>query len=177
MSCTQTINGLARSCDLNTGGLKKVYIGPWDEGKTVTVTSGAISTYTATASFANYKAFNFRPGAASFTSTSTIDATSGTFSVQTQLVMNFGKMDATKRTEIMALLQGQVQVIAVDNNGVAWLLGNESPVLAVGSQNAQSGAAKTEANQYSITLQDESQGLPLPFTSSSVYSSVVDEVV
>ena len=177
MSCTQTIKGLARSCDLNTGGLKKVYIGPWDEGKTVTITSGAISAYSATASHPNYKAFNFRPGAASLVSTSNIDATSGSLNIQTQLVMNFGKMDATKRTEIMALLQGEVQVIAVDNNGTAWLLGKDVPVLAVGSQNAQSGAARTEANQYAITLQDESTELPYPFTDATVYSSVVDEVV
>ena len=158
------------------GGLKKVYIGPFDEGKTLTITTGAISAYSATASHPNYKAFNFRPGAASFTSTSTIDAVSGTTMVSTQLVMNFGRMDATKRTEIQALLQGQVQVIAVDNNGIAWLLGNEAPVLAVGSQNGQTGAAKTEANQYSITLQDDAAVLPLPFSDATVYSAVVDEV-
>lgn len=158
------------------GGLKKVYIGPWDEGKTVTITTGSISAYSATASFPNYKAFNFRPGAASMTSTSTIDAVSGTTMVSTQLVMNFGRMEATKRTEIQALLQGQVQVIAVDNNGISWLLGGGSPVLAVGSQNAQTGAAKTEANQYSITLQNDEAFLPYPFSDATVYSSVVDEV-
>ena len=158
------------------GGLKKVYIGPWDEGKTVTITTGAISAYSATASFPNYKAFNFRPGAASMTSTSTIDAVSGTTMVSTQLVMNFGRMEATKRTEIQALLQGQVQVIAVDNNGISWLLGGGSPVLAVGSQNGQTGAAKTDANQYSITLQNDEAFLPYPFTDATVYSSVVDEV-
>lgn len=176
MSCTQTITGLARDCSANVGGLKKVYIAPFDEGKTVTITSGAISAYTASAGAANYKAFNFRPGAASFTSTSQIDATSGTTLVQTQLVMNFGKMETTKRTEIMALLLGQVQVIAVDNNGIGWLLGYANPVMAVGAQNAQTGAAKTEANQYSITLQDEDGMLPYAFTDATVYSSVVDEV-
>ena len=176
MSCTQTISGLGRDCSANMGGLKKVYIGPWDEGKTVTITTGAISAYSASAGAANYKAFNFRPGAASFTSTSNIDAVSGTFSVQTQLVMNFGRMDATKRTEIQALLQGQVQIIAVDNNGIAWLIGNESPAVAIGSQNAQTGAAKTEANQYSISVQAEDAVLPLSFTDATVYSGVVDEV-
>lgn len=153
-----------------------MYIAPFDDAKTVTVTSGAISTYTAGTGAANFMAFNFRAGAASFTSTSTIDAASGTTTVQTQLVMNFGRMEAVKRTEIQALLQGQVQVIAVDNNGVAWLLGNDNPVFAVGSQNAQSGAARTEANQYTITLQDEAAILPLPFADSSVYAEVIEEV-
>jgi hypothetical protein len=85
-------------------------------------------------------------------------------------------MEATKRAEIQALLQGEVQVIAVDNNGESWFLGYDTPVVAIGSQNAQSGAAKTEANQYSITLQDESALLPYSFESSSVYSAAIEEV-
>lgn len=176
MACTQTINGLARDCAANLGGLKKVYIGPFDPEKTTSLTSGAISSYTAGGGAQKLKAFNFRVGAASFTSTSQIDATSGVSMVQTQLVMNFGKMDATKRAEIQALIQGEVQVIAVDNNGQSWLLGYDAPVIAVGAQNAQTGAAMNEANQYSITLQDSARQLPYPFTDATVYSAVVEEV-
>lgn len=124
-----------------------------------------------------FMAFNFRSGAASFTSTSQIDATTGVSMVQTQLVMNFGKMEAVKRTEIQALLTGEVQVIAIDNNGIAWLLGKDTPVVPVGSQNGQTGAAKTEANQYSITLQDDAAELPYPFKDDTVYAGVITEVV
>lgn len=176
MSCTQTISGLGRDCSQNMGGLKKVYIAPYDDAKTIAITTGAISTYTAGGGASNYMAFNFRAGAASMTSTSTIDAVSGTTMVSTQLVMNFGRMEATKRTEIQALLQGQVQVIAVDNNGIAWLLGGGSPVLAVGSQNGQTGAAKTDANQYTITLQNDEAFLPYPFKDDTVYAGVITEV-
>lgn len=153
-----------------------MYIAPFDEGKDLALTAGVITTYTAGAGAANYKAFNFRPGAASMTSTSQIDATSGVSMVQTQLVMNFGRMDSVKRAEIQALIQGQVQVIVVDNNGESWLLGLDVPVVAVGAQNAQSGAQMTEANQYSITLQDSSRVLPYPFQDEATYSAVVDEV-
>lgn len=176
MACVQTINGIARDCAANIGGLKKVYIGPYDEGLTLAVTSGAISTFTLSTGGAKLKAFNFRAGAASFTSTSQIDAVSGVSMVQTQLVMNFGRMDAVKRAEIQALLTGEVMVIAVDNNGQAWFLGKDSPVVAIGAQNAQTGAAKTEANQYSITLQDESAELPFAFEDNTVYSGAVEEV-
>lgn len=176
MSCSQTISGLGKDCTANIGGLKKVYIAPYDDGKTIAITSGAISTYTASAGASNFMAFNFRAGAASFTSTSQIDATTGVSMVQTQLVMNFGKMEAVKRTEIQALLTGEVQVIAVDNNGIAWLLGKDTPVVPVGAQNGQTGAAKTEANQYSITLQDDAAELPYPFKDDTVYSAVITEV-
>ena len=158
------------------GGLKKVYIAPYDEGLTLAITSGAISTFTQSGGAAKFKAFNFRSGAASMTSTSQIDAVSGVSMIQTQLVMNFGRMDAVKRAEIQALLQGEVAVIAVDNNGIAWFLGKDTPVVAVGSQNSQSGAAKTEANQYSITLQDESVELPYSFADATVYEAAVEEV-
>lgn len=176
MGCVQTISGIARDCQSNLGGLKKVYIAPYDEGLTLAITSGAIDTLTQSVGAAKFKAFNFRAGAASLTSTSTIDAVSGINMVQTQLVMNFGRMESVKRTEIQALLQGEVQVIAVDNNGIAWFLGKDTPVVAIGSQNGQTGAAKTEANQYSITIQDESAELPYPFTDSTVYAGVIEEV-
>lgn len=176
MACTQTISGLARDCATNVGGVKAVYIAPYDPARSITITSGAISTYTAGTGASNYMRFNFRKGAASFTSTSQIDAVSGVNMVQTQLVMNFGKMETTKRTEIQALLQGEVQVIVVDNNGESWLLGFDAPVVAIGAQNAQTGAAMTEANQYSITLQDDSSALPYAFTDASVYAGVITEV-
>ena len=49
-------------------------------------------------------------------------------------------------------------------------------MVAVGGQNAASGAAKTEANQYSITLQDESAELPYAFSALSTFSGAVEEV-
>lgn len=176
MTCVQTITGLARDCTKNMGGLKKVYIAPFQDDLTVTVSDGAISTFTQGTGAPKFKAFNFRAGAASLTKTSQIDATSGTLVVQSQLVMNFGKMDSVKRAEVQALLQGEVQVIAEDNNGTAWFLGKDAPVVPVGAQNGQTGQAKTDANQYSITLQDESSELPYPFASSTVYSGAIAEV-
>ena len=46
MACTQTISGLGRDCQANMGGLKKVYIAPFDDGKTIALTGGEITTYT-----------------------------------------------------------------------------------------------------------------------------------
>lgn len=174
MSCTQTISGLAKDCSLSMGGLKKVYIAPFDEGLTIALTTGAISTFTPSGAV-KFKAFNFRKGQASLTKTSNIDG-SGNVSINSQLVMNFKKMDAVKRTEIQALLQGEVQVIAIDNNDTAWFLGKDAPVVAVGGTNGQTGLAVTEANQYSITLQDESRELPYPFSDKTVYSAAIEEV-
>lgn len=174
MSCTQTISGLAKDCSASMGGVKKVYIAPFDEGLTIAITTGAISTFTPSGAV-KFNRFNFHKGQASLTKTSTIGA-DGSVSIASQLVMNFRKMDATKRAEMMALLKGEVQVIVVDNNDVAWFLGYNNPVTPVGSQNGQTGQAFTDANQYSITLQDDSAELPYSFADATVYSAAIAEV-
>ena len=174
MGCVQTLSGLARECDANVGGLKKIYISPWDATNVVTIGSGAISAITASGT--PFMAYNFRQGAASMTKTLTKDDANGTYLVQTQIVINFAKMTAAKRTELAALTLGEMQVIAVDNNDTAWYLGRTAPVVAIGSQVGQTGQAKTDANQYSVTLQEESGELPYPFADATVYASVVTEV-
>ena len=50
-------------------------------------------------------------------------------------------------------------VIVKDNNGVYWFLGYDEPVNATAG-GGQTGQAKTDANQYTITLTDESHELP-----------------
>jgi len=158
------------------GGLRKVYIAPYDDDNAVTVTSGEITVLSVPVGTTPFMAFNFRQGAASMTKTLTKDEANGTYMVQTQIVMNFARMNATKRTEIAALTLGEMQVIAVDNNGIAWYLGKTNPVVAIGAQVGQSGQAKTDANQYSVTLQLEEGELPYPFQDATIYSSAVTEL-
>lgn len=176
MTCVQTLAGLAKDCSSNIGGLKKVYIAPWDDAIVPTIASGAISSISVPTGTTPFMAFNFRQGAASMTKTLTKDEAAGTYMVQTQVVMNFAKMDTAKRTEVAALSLGEMMVIAVDNNGTAWFLGKDNPVVAIGSQVGQTGQAKTDTNQYSITLQEESGELPYALTDATVYSGIVTEV-
>ena len=68
-------------------------------------------------------------------------------------------MDTTKRIEMNALLLSDVSVIVKDNNGKYWFLGYGEPVNATAG-GGQTGQAKTDANQYTITLTDESHELP-----------------
>lgn len=176
MSCIQNINGIARDCNANMGGIRKVYIAPYDEGVTLTETDGVITAITLSEGAGKFMAFNFREGAADLSHTSQIDNANGTNFMQSVLTMSFARQDATKRMEINALLKGEVMVIVVDNNGKANFLGKDAPVVAQAGDNGGKGANKTDANKYDIALVDNSLELPLFFSDLSVFANVVEEV-
>lgn len=106
------------------------------------------------------------------TSTLNIDATNGVNYVSTDLVTTFSRMSTSKRVQMLALAVGQVACIVKDANGKSWYLGYSNPVEAT-TGTGQTGAAMTDANSYSITLND-SGAFPLPVEFD--YSTLVAEV-
>lgn len=166
MSCiSKTISGLAHDCSSNIGGISKVWIAGYKEGSAAfapedTNKEGQITGFSETEGHKiDWKPFAFRKGAASMTKTATIDNANGISYITTELVINFSRMETTKRIEMQALLLDDVMVIVKDNNGVYWFLGYDEPVNA-NAGGGQTGQAKTDANQYTITLKDESHELP-----------------
>lgn len=104
---------------------------------------------------AKFKKYSFRRGSSSFTSTLNVDDTNGINYVQTDLALVFAKMDTPKRIEIAALSLGELVVIVKDCNGLYWYMGyNEAVQASAGG--AQSGTARGDANNYTITLTDYS---------------------
>lgn len=161
-SCIQTLNGIALECNGSLGGVKEVYIAPYDAVASVTVgaTNNATSqitgiTMTDTKKFIGYK---FRRNTANMTSTLNVDATNGT-TVSTDLVLSFLRQDAVKRLEISALSIGETAVIVRDANDKYWYLGYDFPVMA-SAGTGETGTAFTDGNRYSITLQDNASDWP-----------------
>lgn len=173
MACLQNLKGIGLSCNTSTGGVSKVYICDYDAVKTVELNEdgSAISGITLE-NTAKFYPFYFRRGAASMTSTLNIDATNGVNYVSTDLVTTFSRMSTSKRVQMLALAVGQVACIVKDANGKSWYLGYSNPVEAT-TGTGQTGAAMTDANSYSITLND-SGAFPLPVEFD--YSSLVAEV-
>lgn len=155
MACSQTLSGLTHDCDSNMGGVAAVWIAPYTAGA-ATVSENVISELSNKEA---YKYYAFRKGAASLTKTANIDSTNGIAYVSSELLINFSKMDTTKRIEMNALLLSDVSAIVKDNNGKYWFLGYSEPVYATAGTGA-TGQAKTDANQYSITLTDECAVFP-----------------
>lgn len=170
MPCTQTLSGLAKDCSANMGGIVEVMIANFDDVTNVTVTDDIISAVTM-ASGAKFKKYSFAKNTGNLTSTYNIDAASGVKYVTSDLLLQFNRMETVKRVEITALALGDLAVIVKDANGKYWYLGKDEPVNA-SAGDGQTGTARSDANRYTITLQDES--LQMPY---EVSSSVIDGIV
>ena len=170
MECNSiTLKGIVRDCNPNMGGIQKVWMILKSDITKVTVgvdeTSSTnpdvqlITELTVAEGTGKVNAFEFRKGAASMTSNLQKDDTNGSYFWLTDLVMNFQRMETSKRAAIMALTLAEACAIVQDANGIYWFLGlNE--YLGATAGTAETGTAKTDANKYSITLQDSSLELP-----------------
>lgn len=164
MSCIQTLSGLAKDCASNMGGIVEVLIANFDDVSEVTITTDKVSAITM-ASSAKFKKYNFAKNTGSLTSTYNIDQASGVKYVTSDLLLQFNRMETTKRVEITALSVNDLVAIVKDANGVYWYLGYDEPVNA-SAGDGQTGTARGDANRYSITLQDISKEMPMEVDAS-----------
>ena len=157
MACSTVLTGIALDC-ANAGGIKKVCIAPIADVSSVTVTAGAVSAITMS-STKKFKEYSFRKNTASLTKTATKDDAAGTSFVTSEVALRFAKMDNAKRTEMQALLTGNVYVIVLDNNGEYWFLGYDS-YCSASAATGESGTSLGDANQYTINLSAETVEFP-----------------
>lgn len=157
MACSIAISGWTPGdCFSSKGGVRKIYIGAYKENAyQLDANSNIVTGFTSGASFYEYKV---RKELSSMESTATIDNNGSNF-VTTNAVVVFSKMDANSRIEANALLKGEFLVIVEDANGNRWALGVDEPVSA-SEGTGSTGTARTDANQYSITLADVADNFP-----------------
>lgn len=148
------------------GGIVEVLIANYDDVSAVKVTEGKITEITMTAS-AKFKTYAFNRNTGSMTSTYTFDKANGVQFVSTDLVMLFSRMETTKRVEISALATNDLVAIVKDANGVYYYLGKDEPLQA-SAGDGQTGTARSDANRYSITLQDNAKEMPFEVDGSII---------
>lgn len=158
MACNQVISGIVQDCATSKGGVSEVYLANYDDVSAITVADGQITGITM-ATGKKFKRYYFRPGTSSMTSTLNLDAAAGVNFVLTQLTMLFSRMETTKRIEVSALAVNDLRALVKDSNGIWWLLGEEEPMIA-SAGDGQTGTARTDANRYSITLDDSNSSFP-----------------
>ena len=170
--CNQTLNGITLDCSHSLGGIKTVYIANYGDVESVSAdtSSGKIVSVTMATS-AKFKPYQFRKQTGSMTSTLTVDETAGVNYVSTELSLVFTKMETAKRLELSALSIGQLAVIVQDSNGTFWYLGKDDYVSATAG-GAQTGTAKGDGNNYTLTLRDESDTYPFEIDKSAVDSII-----
>ena len=160
MACNVTLAGIPRDCSNSLGGIKTVYLVDYSAVKGVTVDPetnmiSAIQLNTGS-KWLNYW---FRKGTGSLTSTLNVDESTGANYVSNELSLVFTKMETAKRLEIAAMSIGQLAAIVLDSNCKYWFLVKDDYVSAsAGSGNT--GTAKGDSNNYSITLSTDSESYP-----------------
>lgn len=166
-----TLNGITLGCGGNMGGIKKVWLSDFDAFK-VTYDEKEDGTRTAITAIellegATLKEYQFRKGTANMTSTVTMDDTLGTFSVGTDLNLQFSKMESNKRLEIMAMCLTPAAAIVLDNNDKYWFLGSDNYVGA-SAASGETGTASGDFGGYKATLHDEARQFPFEISKEIV---------
>lgn len=167
-NCTSyTLSGLNAGCKDSVGGVAKVWLADYN------AVSWDVSTGTHTIkpdATTAFKVYNLRKGAASLTSTLTVNDNSGNY-FSSELTMNFLKMETSKRIEVMAMLMGQATGIVKDRNGKYWAIGVDNP-LEGSAGTGETGTASSDANQYSVTISVDDAELPMEITDSSTITAL-----
>ena len=166
MACTQILAGITLDCASSVGGIKEVYIANYDDVDFVEMDGDLITGFSMSGT-AKFKKYEFRKQTGSMTSTLNVDETAGVNYVSTELNLVFTKMETSKRVEIAALAVGQLAVIVKDGNNKYWYLGYNDYVSATAGS-ANTGTAKGDSNNYSITLKDESDSFPYEVAESVI---------
>lgn len=167
MACNSIqLANIARDCEANVGGIKKVWLTNYADNMFQLDASG--SSITGVTSGKTWYTYEFRKGTGSLTSNLNVDEAAGTNFIQSDLVLQFSRMETAKRTAIAALSLGEVCGIVLDCNGKYWALGFDEP-MTTSSGVGQTGTARTDSNNYSITLTDFAKTYPY-----EVAQSVVD---
>lgn len=169
------LRGIPRDCASSVGGINRVAIANYADIKTVATSSASTDTAVEITQIelkpeAKWNFYHFRKGSSNLTETLNIDQATGLNYVSSELVMTFARMESAKRAEISALALNEIVVVVEDSNKQYHYLGYSEPVAATAGS-GQTGQAKGDANNYSITLQDDSETFPY-FLSSECASTV-----
>lgn len=161
MSCNSyALAGIGLGCKDHMGGIKAMWL--TDVANITEVTLNTENTEIATitlADSAKFYKYEFRKGTSSMISTATSDEANGTFSVQTDVSLQFNKMETAKRTQIMAMCLGNMAGIVLDNNGKYWFLGKDQAISA-SAASGETGVAFGDFGGYKTTLTDNSKEMP-----------------
>jgi hypothetical protein len=186
--CNQTLSGIGVACDPSKGGIVEAYVALYEDipDSAITTDESTGSTSAATddtpatmvtgisvTGATKWHKYSFKKNTGSMTSTLNVDDANGVNFVQTELVLQFNRMDTSKRLEMAALSIRDLRVVVKDANGVYWLLGLNEPVSA-SAGTGQTGTARTDGNYYQITLQSNDDTYPIPVL-ASVAESLIGE--
>ena len=144
MACTSiTLRGIVQDCNGNLGGVAEVWLINRDSISAVTTKNTS-----------------------SMNSTLNVNDNGSTY-VTTELNLVFARMDAQKRLEMNALAKEEMAALVKDANGTWFYLGYDNPVTS-SAGTGETGTQKSDNNQYTSTLLDDSTEYPFIVLQSAI---------
>lgn len=149
MSCTLT-QGATISCVNSKGGIKRLYIGDFNDLVSYTVTSGAITAIALTAEKQMWT-YNVEKQNCTFAQEAKKSLENGSLYYESKVDWNMKQMSSAMNAELTSVLQARLFVAFKDNNGKNWIVGLEN---AVDAMTTTSGTGKmfSDLNGYTIGL-------------------------
>ena len=169
MACSVSLaNYQLINCFSSKGGIKTVWVGVYKEGAfTLDASGNTVTGFSGITPSTDLYKQELRRGIGSMTSTYNYDENAGSIFVQTDLIFQYGKMDKENRIQMNALAIGDLVAVVEDCNGEYYALGVEEPVHATAGTGV-TGAARSDANQYEITLTDYCSVFPAHLDASAI---------
>ena len=127
MACVISAGLTLDMCNSNNGGIQKIYIQNFDEGRTFTTGTGASASYITAMSgtTASFYTYELPKESSSITSTSTTDRIAGTTVVEQTAEFIIHSINSAILTQINILTKGIFRVMVLDSQGKYILIGKE----------------------------------------------------
>lgn len=173
MACSSyTLKGIVNDCAGNIGGVSEVWLANYDAVKVASGTTeiegreaNVITGITVDTGYSFVK-FYVRKNTSSMVSTLNVNDNGSTY-VSTVLSMVFARMDAVKRMEMNALAKEDLVALVKDANGTWHYMGYDNPVTS-SNGTGETGTARSDNNQYTSELTDESNEYPYQVQESAL---------
>lgn len=178
MSCLNSLSGIKLDlCAANLAGVSEIYLSDdFDDLVVSAVTSGGIqdSAMTITAiSGATFYGYQLEKQQGYYTCTPNFTDNGRLLYYTNAIRIAFGRLDAAKHLEFLALTHNPVKAIVKDNNGVYHFLGFDG-YLAPSEGLAQTGQNFDDENGYEVILNGQS-AYPSFIMSEALAKQVIQE--
>lgn len=150
-TCT-ALNGVAKSCDNNVGGVTEVFIYDAEDVSAIADSAGSITSMTLATGGVGQQ-FVIKRNTSNYTEEAAIDLVNGSSFITQTINLMFHRREASKSYAIQLLGEGQrdLVIIVKDANGLYWVF-DDMQLSAVGEG---SGTAKADGSKYSVTFVGE----------------------
>jgi hypothetical protein len=170
MACN-IVTAMNLDCMNALGGVSSIFVyaaGGATPFEIQTVTAGQVTLAGGSGVFWQYK---FGKDTAKLTETATISNANGTVFYTTELSVNISKRDVAKRNEFLLLAKNrEIRVVALDNMGQYWLLGNTRGAV-LSTMVGEGGQAIGDMNGYTFTFQSM-EADPMPALASASATAI-----